>query len=65
MYVNQDSTRVPKDTPLPVPHALEFMGDALLEQNQLTEAASVFQKLVELDAMRAGYWEYRRRECLE
>ncbi|WVQ82133.1 hypothetical protein IAT38_004261 [Cryptococcus sp. DSM 104549] len=60
------SDPLPKDTPLPVSLALEYLGDSLIEQNQETEAGAVFGELsTTYDRMRAGYWEYRRRECVE
>ncbi|WRT68448.1 uncharacterized protein IL334_005424 [Kwoniella shivajii] len=60
------SSPLPDDTPLPVPFALEYFGDALLEQNQNMEAGEVFGQLsTQYDKMRAGYWEFRRRDCVE
>ncbi|WWD19103.1 hypothetical protein CI109_103561 [Kwoniella shandongensis] len=60
------SDPLPNDTPLPVSLALEYLGDSLIEQNQTTEAGQVFEELsLKYDRMRAGYWEYRRRECVE
>ncbi|WWC63343.1 uncharacterized protein I303_105943 [Kwoniella dejecticola CBS 10117] len=57
---------LPNDTPLPVPLALEYLADALLEQGSNGEAGEVFADLSSnYDRMRAGYWEYRRRECVE
>ncbi|ODN82329.1 protein farnesyltransferase/geranylgeranyltransferase type-1 subunit alpha [Cryptococcus wingfieldii CBS 7118] len=57
---------LPKDTPLPVPLALEYLGDALAEQGKLDEAGQVFGDLsVKYDRMRAGYWELKRRQCVE
>ncbi|WVW85575.1 hypothetical protein I302_107613 [Kwoniella bestiolae CBS 10118] len=60
------SSPLPRDTPLPVPLALEYLGDALVEQGSNAEAGEVFSELSShYDKMRAGYWEYRRRECVE
>ncbi|KAK4687464.1 protein farnesyltransferase/geranylgeranyltransferase type-1 subunit alpha, partial [Tremellales sp. Uapishka_1] len=54
------------DTPLPVPLALEFLAESLLEQGSKKEAALVYAELsTEHDRMRAGYWEYRRLACEE
>ncbi|WWC71526.1 uncharacterized protein I206_105484 [Kwoniella pini CBS 10737] len=59
-------TPLPKDTPLPVPLALEYLGDALIEQGSNSQAGEVFSDLsTKYDKMRTGYWEYRRRECVE
>ncbi|OCF42197.1 protein farnesyltransferase/geranylgeranyltransferase type-1 subunit alpha [Kwoniella heveanensis CBS 569] len=57
---------LPKDTPLPIPLALEYLAEVLLEENQASEAGQVFGELsTDYDRMRAGYWEFRRRECVE
>lgn len=57
---------LPNDTPLPISHALEFAADALADQGRLGEASQVFAELASThDRMRAGYWEFRRRECAE
>ena len=54
------------DTPTPISFALEFYADALVEQGRLGDADAVFRELGdEVDRMRAGYWEYRRRACSE
>ena len=55
---------LPIDTPLPVSLALEFFADALIEQGHMNDAAVIFAELShQYDRMRAGYWEYRRRQC--
>lgn len=54
-----------EDTPVPVPLALEFLGDALLESGKLGDAASVFAQLGdEVDKMHAAYWGLRKAECV-
>ena len=58
------SDPLPDDTPLPISHALEFLADALVEQGKLTEAKTVLNELGQkYDRMRAGYWEFRKRQC--
>lgn len=60
------SSSLPNDTPLPVSLALEYLADALLEQNSNAEAGEVFSELsLQYDKMRSGYWEFRRRDCVE
>ena len=60
------SDPLPKDTPLPISYALEFYADSLLEQSKREEAAEVFAQLGhEVDRIRASYWNYRRKECLQ
>jgi len=55
---------LPKDTPLPISHALEFVADALVEQGKTTEAAEIFTDLGEkYDRIRLAYWSHRKREC--
>ncbi|KAI9637445.1 putative pheromone maturation-related protein, partial [Dioszegia hungarica] len=56
---------LPGDTPLPISHAVEFLADTLVEMGRLGDAGLIFAKLGELDRMRAGYWEYRRRACAD
>jgi protein farnesyltransferase/geranylgeranyltransferase type-1 subunit alpha len=59
------TTPLEQDTPTPVPLALEFLADALLEQGSKDQAAKVFAQLGgEVDRMRAAYWDMRRQECL-
>jgi protein farnesyltransferase/geranylgeranyltransferase type-1 subunit alpha len=58
------SDPLPRDTPLPISHALEFYAECLLEQGQKKEAGDVFSQLRdEVDRIRASYWDYRRKEC--
>jgi len=53
------------DTPLPISHALEYLADALAEQGKTAEAGAVFEKLGQShDRMRAGYWEFRKRQLV-
>ncbi|WWC90667.1 uncharacterized protein L201_005603 [Kwoniella dendrophila CBS 6074] len=60
------SSPLADDTPLPVSLALEYLADTLLEQGLSAEAGEVFSELsTQYDRMRAGYWEYKRRECIE
>ncbi|WVO13488.1 hypothetical protein L204_101108 [Cryptococcus depauperatus] len=60
------SKPLPEDTPLPIPLALEYLGDVLIEQGENDAAGQVFKDLGRRhDRMRAGYWEFRRRECVE
>lgn len=60
------SDPLPNDTPLPISYALEFYAESLLEQNKKEEAAEVFAQLGdEVDRIRASYWDYRRKECLQ
>jgi protein farnesyltransferase/geranylgeranyltransferase type-1 subunit alpha len=57
---------VAADTPTPISYALEFYADALVQEGKLGDAEAVFRELgEEVDRMRAGYWEYRRRECAQ
>lgn len=59
------SDPLPKDTPLPISHALEFVADARAEQGNKVEAAELFADLgAKYDRMRAAYWDFRRRDCL-
>ncbi|KLT38326.1 putative pheromone maturation-related protein [Cutaneotrichosporon oleaginosum] len=52
-------------TPLPVPLALEFQADALVEGGRLGDAAAVYGQLgASVDRMRSAYWEMRRGECV-
>ena len=56
---------LPPDIPVPISYALEYLADALLEQGEASEAAAVFDELGQkCDRMRAGYWEYRKRQCM-
>jgi protein farnesyltransferase/geranylgeranyltransferase type-1 subunit alpha len=60
------SDPLPNDTPLPISYALEFYAESLLEQSKKEEAAEVFAQLGgEVDRIRASYWDYRRKECLQ
>jgi protein farnesyltransferase/geranylgeranyltransferase type-1 subunit alpha len=60
------SDPLPKDTPLPISYALEFYAESLLEQGKKSEAAEVFAQLGnEVDRIRASFWDYRRKECLQ
>ena len=60
------SDPLPRDTPLPISYALEFYAESLLEQSKKEEAAEVFAQLGgEVDRIRASYWDYRRKECLQ
>ncbi|WVR07521.1 hypothetical protein IAU60_004563 [Kwoniella sp. DSM 27419] len=57
---------LPQDTPVPIPLALEYLADSLLEQDKAFEAGEVYSQLsTQYDQMRAGYWEYKRREAVE
>lgn len=57
---------LPADTPTPISFALEFYAEAMVEQGRTGDAEGVFRELgEEVDRMRAGYWEYRRRACAE
>lgn len=65
-HLPMPSDPLPQDTPLPIPLALEYLADTFIEQNRVDDAAEVFEKLSsKYDRMRAGYWEFRRRECAE
>ncbi|WVO23079.1 uncharacterized protein IAS62_004424 [Cryptococcus decagattii] len=65
-HLPMPSDPLPQDTPLPIPLALEYLADTFIEQNKVDDAAEVFEKLSsKYDRMRAGYWEFRRRECAE
>ncbi|GMK58612.1 hypothetical protein CspeluHIS016_0600540 [Cutaneotrichosporon spelunceum] len=59
------TTPVDPLTPLPVPLALEFQADALVEGGRLGDAAAVYGQLgSSVDRMRSAYWEMRRDECV-
>lgn len=54
-----------EETPTPIPLALEFLGDALIESGKLGDAASVFAQLGdEVDKMHSAYWGLRKAECV-
>ncbi len=58
------SDPLPKDTPLPISHALEYLADCLVEQRQIAEAKEVFEELRQrYDRIRAGYWSFRKDQC--
>lgn len=58
------SSPINADTPTPVPAALEFLADALVELHNKAGAARVFAQLGgEADQMRAAYWAMRGAEC--
>jgi protein farnesyltransferase/geranylgeranyltransferase type-1 subunit alpha len=60
------SDPLPNDTPLPISYALEFYAESLLEKTKKEEAGEVFAQLGgEVDRIRASYWDYRRKECLQ
>lgn len=60
----QRTAPLSEHTPTPVPLALEFQADALLEEKRDAEAKAVFEQLAtEADQMRVAYWTMRMGEC--
>lgn len=54
------SEPLPRDTPLPISHALEYLADTLVEEGKPDQAREILTELSEkYDRMRAVYWGFR------
>lgn len=59
------SRALDRETPTPVPLALEFQADTVAEQGRLGDAAAIYGQLAAYaDKMRGAYWEMKRAECV-